>query len=141
MIQKISLPDRLRRAAEFLGEIQVPDEARREVVYPTMHPDRPLLGMLTYPLVQLSNVIDLHLDVFFDHDFHRRFLHIGEREPLDAIDERGEPTRDGVVGVLGVLVMNVVKVVLVDEVIQGVAQRVVALELVFVRRATRCFQR
>jgi hypothetical protein len=134
-------PDGLHRAAEFLGDLQVPDKARMEVVYPTMHPDRPLLDMLTYPPVQLSNVLDLQLDVFFDHDIHRRFLFIGETELLDAIDERREPTRDGVIGILGVLVMNVVKLLLVDEVVQGVAQRVMALELVFVRRATRCFQR
>lgn len=137
-----TLPDSLQPTSEFLGDLQVPDESRREVVYHTMHPDRLLLGISTYPLVQLTDVLYLHLDVFFDHDPQCRFFLQRECERPDAIDERGKPTRNGVIGVLGVLIVNVVAVALFqyfDVMIQRVAESVVAL--VVARRVTRFFHR
>lgn len=108
-----------------------------------MHIDRPLLDLSTYPLIQLGHVVDLHLDVFLDHNLQRLFLVGGEtRFNLpNAMHERRKPTRDGVVGVLRVPVVHVVEAVRLDKVVKRVADRVMVLELVFVRRAVRFFHR
>lgn len=78
------------------GDTEILDPARRDVVHPSMHPNRLTSSPRLLDRLGVTNVRHLTLDVFV-HDAVKgiRRSSVGEVEGSDEVGERGEPAGEG----------------------------------------------